>query len=273
VDLKTFISEATIEDSPQGDITTDHLLIQERDVRSKLIAKEDLIISGTTLFESVVLYFDPMAQLKWEFKDGQMALKGQILCIVKAKAGPLLKAERMALNLIGHLSGIATLTRCYVDKIKHTKTKILDTRKTLPLYRDLQKKAVRDGGGTNHRMNLSEAIMIKDNHIEAMGSITQAVNQLRQGIQKPIEVETSNIEEVKEAIGLKVSRIMLDNMSTEQMREALKIIPSAIETEASGNMNLDRIKEVAELGVDYISVGALTHSAPTADISLKFEWS
>jgi nicotinate-nucleotide pyrophosphorylase (carboxylating) len=273
VDLKTLLDEAATEDAPNGDITTDNLNIEDRDIRAKRVAKEDIVLSGSGLFENVVLYFAPRAQLKWEFKDSQLVLKGQILCVIKAKAGPLLKAERIGLNFLGHLSGIATITRCYVDKIKHTKTKILDTRKTLPLYRELQKRAVRDGGGVNHRLNLSAAIMIKDNHIQAAGSITEAVHRLRQETDRPIEVEAANLDQVKEAVGLKVSRIMLDNMSTPMMKEALALIPIAIESEASGNMNLDRIKEIAELGVDYISVGALTHSAPTADVSLRFEWS
>lgn len=273
MDHKTLISEAFKEDLPSGDITTDHLELQDRDIRAKLIAKEDLVLSGSQLFEDCVLFQDPSAQLKWEFLDGQLVLKGQIICVIKAQAAPLLKAERPGLNFLGHFSGIATLTKSFVEKVKHTKTKILDTRKTLPLYRELEKKAVRDGGGINHRMNLSDAVMIKDNHIQAAGSITEAVSRIRAKVKKSIEVEVSNFDEVKEAVALKVSRIMLDNMSTAQMKEALKMIPPGIETEASGNMNINRVKEVAETGVTYISVGALTHSAPAADISLKFEWS
>ncbi|MGE3973780.1 MAG: carboxylating nicotinate-nucleotide diphosphorylase [Bdellovibrionales bacterium] len=272
MDINILIAEAVNEDSPTGDLTTDNLNLQDRDVRAKLVAKEDLILSGTVLFEKVVLHFDPAAVIRWEFKDTQLVLKGQTICVTKAKAAPLLKAERIALNFLGHLSGIATLTRCYVDKIRHTKTKILDTRKTLPGYRSLQKQAVRDGGGMNHRMNLSSAVMIKDNHIQAAGGITKAVELIREKTAEPIEVETTTLEQVKEAVSLKVSRIMLDNMSSAQMKEALALIPTAIESEASGNMNLDRIREIAELGVDYISVGALTHSSPTADISLKVEW-
>jgi nicotinate-nucleotide pyrophosphorylase (carboxylating) len=273
MDLAQFITEALNEDLPEGDVTTDNLGIENRLVRAKLVAKEDLILSGSELFEGVVLFTDPHAQLKWEFKDSERVLKGQNLCVIKARAAPLLKAERTALNFLGSLSGISTLTRLYVDKINHTQTKILDTRKTMPLYRDFQKKAVRDGGGTNHRMNLSAAVMIKDNHIQAAGSITEAVKRIREKSRLSIEVEATTLEQVKEAVALKVSRIMLDNMTTEQMRASLQLIPHTIETEASGNMTLERIKEVAETGVQFISVGALTHSAPTADISLKFDWS
>ena len=263
-----------MEDQPNGDITTDNLELGDRRIKAKLMAKEDLVLSGREAFANSILEFDPNAEFKWYFENGQTVLKGQAVCILKGTAQGLLKGERIALNFLGHLSGIATYTKIFVQKISHTKTKILDTRKTTPLFRELEKKAVRDGGGLNHRMNLSEYVMIKDNHIQACGGdLKEAVARVRKHLPHiAIEVECSQISQVREACDLKVKRIMLDNMNTEQMREAFSIIPPWIETEASGNMTLERIKGVAELGVHYISIGALTHSAPSADLSLQFEW-
>jgi nicotinate-nucleotide pyrophosphorylase (carboxylating) len=274
MNLSQVIKFAVEEDQPKGDITTDNLELGDRRIKAKLIAKEDLVLSGREPFAQSILEFDPAAELKWYFEDGQTVLKGQAVCVLKGSAAALLKGERIALNFLGHLSGIATFTKIFVQKISHTKTKILDTRKTTPLLRELEKKAVRDGGGQNHRMNLSESVMIKDNHIQACGnSVKEAILKIRKNsLHAAIEIECSNMAQIREASELKVKRIMLDNMNTEQMREALVVIPPWIETEASGNMTLDRIKNVAELGVHYISVGALTHSAPNADFSLQFEW-
>lgn len=272
--LSELIKFAAEEDQPRGDVTTDNLDLGDRKIKAKLIAKEDLVLSGQEAFAKSILEFDPSVEFKWYFNDGQTVLKGQAVCIVKGSANGLLKGERIALNFLGHLSGIATFTKIFVQKISHTKTKILDTRKTTPLLRELEKKAVRDGGAQNHRMNLSEYVMIKDNHIQACGgSITEAVQRIRKHqAHAPIEVECTNMEQVREACELKVKRVMLDNMNTEQIREALAIIPPWIETEASGNITLDRVKSVAELGVHFISIGALTHSAPNADFSLQFDW-
>lgn len=176
------------------------------------------------------------------------------------------------MNFLGQLSGIATTTKTFVDQVKHTNTKILDTRKTTPVFRELEKRAVLHGGGVNHRFNLSDAVMIKDNHIALMGGITKAVQQVRKHTTKAVECEASTLDEVKECIENKVERILLDNMDNELLKQALAIIPKSIQTEASGNMSVGRVRSVAELGVDFISVGALTHSAPCADVSLKFEW-
>jgi nicotinate-nucleotide pyrophosphorylase (carboxylating) len=176
------------------------------------------------------------------------------------------------LNFIGHLSGIATLTRCFVEKVKHTHCKIIDTRKTLPAYRDLEKKAVVNGGGQNHRMGLSDAILIKENHITVAGGLSKAVERVRQHSKEKIEVECATLDDVKEAVRMKVERILLDNMSNDLIAQSLKLMPDEMLSEASGNMKLDRVQSVAELGVDYISVGAITHSAPTADVSLLFDW-
>lgn len=270
--LQELIKAAIKEDMPQGDITTESLALLPKNGRARLVAKEDMVLSGTGPFEQAMMALEPQARVQWHFEEGQLALKKQILCTIHGDLIQILKAERIALNFLGHLSGIATYTRCFVQKIAHTKTKILDTRKTLPGYRDLEKRAVVHGGGFNHRLNLSDAILLKDNHITIMGGVIPAVERIRQHTDKLIEVEARTPEEVKEAVSVNVHRILLDNMSNDILREVLPLIPPEIETEASGNMNLNRVASVADLGVDFISVGALTHSAPSADVSLLFDW-
>ncbi len=270
--LEDLIQAAIQEDMPAGDLTTQSLALKTHVGRAKLIAKQDLILSGIPAFEKSILALDPSAKLKWHFQEGDPVLSKQILCSLQGDLIQILKAERIALNFLLHLTGIATLTSQFVKQVEGTQTKILDTRKTLPGYRELEKKAVFHGGGQNHRMNLSAAIMLKDNHISVMGGITAAVQQTRKHTEAPIEVEVGNLDEVKEAVELKVRRILLDNMNNDQIQSSLRLIPSTIETEASGNMSLDRVRSVAQLGVNFISVGALTHSAPAADISLMFQW-
>lgn len=270
--LIDLIKAAIREDMPDGDLTTESLALKPRQGRAKLKAKQDMVLSGTTAFEQSVHYLENSAKIKWHFNEGDFVLNGQNLCTIEGDLIQILKAERVALNFLGHLSGIASMTYQYVQQTKGTKTKILDTRKTTPGYRELEKRAVVHGGGLNHRMNLSTAILIKDNHITVMGGLTSAVERVRSHTQLPIEVEARTMDEVKEAIQLNVQRILLDNMNNETLKQALSLIPEAIETEASGNMNLNRIAGVAQLGVNYISVGALTHSAPVADVSLIFEW-
>ena len=239
---------------------------------ARLKAKQDLILSGAIAFEQSVLALEPNAKVKWNFDEGQMVLKGQLICSIDGDLIQILKAERVALNFLGPLSGVATLTHQFVKAIEGTSAKILDTRKTRPVYRELEKRAVLHGGGINHRFNLSDAIMVKDNHISLMGGITKAVERIRAHSHLPIECEASTLEQVKECVELKVHRILLDNMTNETLKQAVALIPKTIETEASGNMSLERVRSVAELGVNYISVGALTHSAPCADVSLLFEW-
>lgn len=270
--IQDMVRWALQEDLPYGDLTTDGLGLTQRSGRAVLKAKEDLILSGRAFFEEAVRQRDPQTQQNWFFKDGQKILRGQNVCTLEGNLVEILKAERVALNFLGPLSGIATLTRKFVEQIYPFETKILDTRKTLPLYRSFAKKAVRDGGGHNHRMNLSDSIMIKDNHIAMMGSLEKAVAALRRETSKPIIVEVKDLDEVQRAAALNVQRLLLDNMSVEMMKKAVELIPKTIETEASGNMALDRVRAVAETGVTYISVGALTHSAPTADFSLLFDW-
>lgn len=270
--LSELIKAAIQEDMPQGDVTTESLGLLPQNGRAILKAKEDLVLSGLMPFENTMMMVEPSLKVKWNFEEGQLILKNQNICCLEGDLLQVLKAERVALNFLGHLSGIATYTRKFVNAVKGTNTKILDTRKTLPAYRELEKKAVVHGGGENHRMNLSTAILLKDNHIAVMGGITSAVERVRQNSDLKIEVEVANLDQVKEAVGLKVNRILLDNMNDLLLKEARKLIPTTIETEASGNMNLERVPHVAAIGIDYISVGALTHSAPVADMSLQFEW-
>lgn len=256
---------------PHGDITTDSLFTEPKEGHARLIAKEDLVLSQRELFEECVRFIEPRAEFRWEFENGEFILDRQTLCLIKGDLTKILKAERVALNFLGRMCGIATLTRCFVKQVEHTSTKILDTRKTTPLYRALEKGAVVDGGGTNHRMNLSDSVLIKENHIRAAGGMQAAIRKF-DARKIFVEVECTTLDEVKTAVELKVSRILLDNMDNQTMAQALKMIRRPLETEASGNMTLDRVASVAELGVNFISVGALTHSAGTADLSLLFEW-
>lgn len=271
--MNDLIKNAFSEDLPSGDLTTDSLEISEKFGMAKVIAKQDLILSGSQCFNESLHYCDQGLTVNWYFQDGEEILKGQCAAQIDGNLINLIKAERVALNFLGYLSGIATETSKYVEACHGTTTKILDTRKTLPGFRVLAKQAVIHGGGSNHRMNLSDAIMIKENHIVLAGNMGTAIEQIRKKSDQPIEVETTNLTEVKEAVAYQVNQIMLDNMSTETMIEALKLIPKDIKTEASGNMTLARTSEVAATGVDFISVGALTHSVTNADFSMLFDWS
>lgn len=269
--LSKLVETALHEDIPSGDVTTDSLHLNELGGLARVVAKEDLVLSGRAAFDETFRAVSPAVKVEWQFPDGAFILNGQTLCLIRGPIHAILKAERVALNFLGHLSGIATLTRCYVEQVKHTKTKILDTRKTLPGWRALEKAAVVHGGGKNHRLNLSDGVLIKENHIRLAGGIKKAIEKIRKETKLPIEIEARSIDEVRQAAELDVWRILLDNMSNDEMREALKLIRAGIETEASGNMTVERVRGVAELGVDYISVGAITHSAPCADVSLLLE--
>lgn len=270
--LLELIHAALKEDMPQGDITTESLAQRPRRGRARLKAKEDLILSGSDAFEQTMQLLEPNCSIKWNFNDGESLLKGQIICSIEGDLIQILKAERVALNFLGHLSGIATLTNRFVKKVEGTKTKILDTRKTTPGFRELEKRAVVHGGGVNHRMNLSTSILVKDNHIALMGGITKAITRIREHSTLPIEIETRTLQEVQEALAMNAKHLLLDNMNNDMLQQALTLIPEDVITEASGNMNLERVQSVAQLGVTYISVGALTHSAPCADVSLMFLW-
>lgn len=272
MNLADLIQLALKEDMPEGDLTTESLGIESKLGRAHLVAKEDLILSGRDMFTRTMHHMDSSLQIRWHFEDSKLILKGQTVASLKGNLVPVIKAERVALNFLGRLSGISTFTSCFVRALGDSKTKILDTRKTLPLYRELEKKAVKDGGGYNHRLNLSDAIMIKENHIRLAGSLEKALEQVRANTSKAITLECTSLDEVKKAVSLKVERILLDNMNNEQLQDCLKLIPASIETEASGNMSIERVEEIANFGLNYISIGALTHSAPNADFSLLFEW-
>lgn len=271
MNTKDIVNKALAEDIPSGDITTDPLQCSHWG-KAICLAKAPLTVSGCEPFEMTFKSLTPDIQLKWEASDGDTVSEGQTLCVLSGPLNQLLQGERTALNFLGHLSGIATITHQFVEEVKGTKTKITDTRKTTPLLRDLEKEAVRHGGGVNHRKNLSDGILIKENHIQAAGSITQAVTLIKEAHpNKEIEVEVTNLEEINESLSLGVERLLLDNMNLNRTKEAVEVISGRCLVEASGNMTLDRVRSLALLGIDYISVGRITHSAPTADISLIFQ--
>ncbi len=267
------IKSALLEDINYIDSTTD-LLIDENEISNAyFIAKDDGVISGLDVAIRVFELLDNEVKTTKYFKDGDVVSKGDKIADFMGKTRALLKGERTALNILQHMSGISTYTSHCVELIKGTAASIADTRKTLPGLRALQKYAVMMGGGKNHRYNLSDAAMIKDNHIEAYGSITGAVNALRQkaGHMLKIEVETRNLDELREALKVKADVIMLDNMDCDTMRMAVKINNSQAKLEASGNITMDNIRQVAQTGVDIISLGALTHSVKAFDISMRID--
>ena len=253
----------------KGDVTSEAIFSDEI-YSFKLVAKEDGVLCGISVFSGVMDIADSTIKITEHFKDRDSISKGDIIADISGPVISILKAERTALNFLSHLSAIATKTSRFVDAAGG-KVRILDTRKTIPGYRELQKYAVRCGGGENHRMGLHDMVMIKDNHTDAAGGITNAVKRIREkwGNRFSVEVETRNIKEVEEALEAGADRIMLDNMSNEEMKEAVDFIAGRAETEASGNMTLERIKGVAETGVDYISFGELTNSIKAFDFSLK----
>lgn len=264
------------EDINTGDITTESIIPESMNAVATMTAKQEGVISGLDIVKMVYDRFQSDVVFTPYFKDGDTVKKGDVILKIEATYPTLLRGERLSLNLFQRMCGIATETAKYVNELKGTTTELLDTRKTAPGLRVLDKLAVKHGGGTNHRMGLYDMAMIKDNHIKMAGSITKAVEQVRARIAEgiKIEVETTNIEEVKEAIAAGADIIMLDNMSNEAMSEAVGVIKAAdkgIKTEASGNMSIPRLIEVAATGVDYISVGALTHTVKAMDISMNIQ--
>lgn len=268
--IEKYIELAYLEDLCNGDSATDPIFTNEH-ANAKLISKQDGIIAGIEIFNKCFEYIDSTITIEWLVTDGDNVANKQILANISGKAKSILHAERVALNYLQRMSAIATLTNEYVSEISGYKAEIFDTRKTTPNLRVFEKMAVKIGGGQNHRFSLSDLAMIKDNHIKAAGSITKAVNLVHNtNNDMPIEVECETLEQVLECLstGL-VNIIMLDNMSTETMTEAVAIIGGKAIIEASGNMEINRLKEVANCGVDRISSGALTHSVANLDISLK----
>ena len=269
-EIDKIIYDAFEEDIPTIDVTTDNLF-QDEISEGIFTAKENGVISGIKVMQRVFEILDDTLEIKVINPDGSVVEKGDIIAIISGKSKSILKGERIALNVMQRMSGVATLTRKFVSEISNNHTKILDTRKTTPNLRILEKQAVLHGGGMNHRMNLSDQVMIKDNHIKAAGSITNAVEIIKSKVDQSIkiEVEVETFDQFLEAIQTDCDIIMLDNMSNELMRKCVEYNNNKL-LEASGNMTLDRIKSVSETGVDFISVGALTHSYMALDISLKF---
>lgn len=264
------------EDIHTGDITTESIIPTSTNGVATMTAKEDGVISGLEIVKMVYSRFQSDILFTPYFKDGDSVKRGDVILKIEATYPTLLRGERLSLNIFQRMCGIATETAKYVKELSGTHTELLDTRKTAPGLRVLDKMAVKHGGGTNHRMGLYDMAMIKDNHIKMAGGIAKAVEQVRKHIAQgiKIEVETTNIDEVHQAIEAGADIIMLDNMDTRTMAEAVKIINEAnkgIKTEASGNMSIPRLKEVASTGVDYISVGALTHTVKGMDISMNIQ--
>ena len=264
------------EDINTGDITTESIIPESMTAVATMTAKQEGVISGLEIVKMVYERFQSDVVFTPYFKDGDSVKKGDVILKIEATYPTLLRGERLSLNLFQRMCGIATETAKYVKELQGTTTELLDTRKTAPGLRVLDKMAVKHGGGTNHRMGLYDMAMIKDNHIKMAGGITKAVEQVRARINESIkiEVETTNLDEVKEAIAAGADIIMLDNMGNEAMAEAVAVIKAAnkgIKTEASGNMSIPRLIEVAATGVDYISVGALTHTVKAMDISMNIQ--
>lgn len=267
------IKTALLEDINYIDVTTDLLVDEDRVSKAKYVAKDTGVLCGIDIAMRVFELLDPDVKTRVFIHDGEQVEKGNIIAEITGKTRALLKGERTALNIVQHMSGIATATNRCVELVKGTKASVTDTRKTLPGLRVLQKYAVTVGGGKNHRYNLSDCAMLKDTHLDAYGSMTGAVNALREkmGHTTKIEVEVADLEMLKEALDLGVEIIMLDNMSNEDMKKAVEMTNGRALLEASGNVTEQTIRSIAETGVDIISLGALTHSVKAFDISMKME--
>lgn len=275
MDIKIFIERALEEDVASGDYSTLACIPADTKGKAVLKIKEAGILAGMDVARQIFQYLEPGAVFQSYMKDGERIAPGEIAFDVEAKVHTILKAERLVLNCMQRMSGIATLTNVYVDKIKNYRTKILDTRKTTPLFRWFEKEAVRVGGGYNHRMGLYDMVMLKDNHIDYCGGIEAAIIKTNEylktnNLDLRIEIETRSVEDVERVLKVgNVHRIMLDNYKPEQIEKALEMIGGKYETEASGGIHLENIEAYAATGVDFISVGALTHHAVSLDLSLK----
>ena len=272
--INDLISLAFSEDVGDGDVTTLSTIPAEEKGKQRLIIKEEGILSGVNIARMVFEQFDPSMKMTVFIEDGSHVKPGDIAFEVEGSVRSLLQTERTMLNIMQRMSGIATITAKYQDRLKGLKTKVLDTRKTTPGMRVLEKEAVKTGGGANHRMGLHDMILIKDNHVDFAGGITKAVEAAKKycketGKELKIEVEVRNTDEIKEALAAGVDRIMLDNFTPERTREAVKLINGATEIESSGGITLETLRDYGECGVDYISVGALTHSVKGLDMSFK----
>ncbi|AUM01466.1 nicotinate-nucleotide diphosphorylase (carboxylating) [Rhodocyclaceae bacterium] len=270
IEIQRSVAVSLAEDVGTGDLTA-RLIPAATQARGRVITREDAVICGTAWFDATFAALSPTASVLWHVRDGETVRAGQTLCEVEADARTLLTAERTALNFLQLLSGTATVTRRFVEAVAGTRAKIVDTRKTLPGLRLAQKYAVTVGGGTNHRIGLFDGILIKENHIIAAGGIRQVVEQARAIAPSNvfIEVEVENLDQLREALAVGVSMILLDNMSLDQMREAVSMTAGRAELEASGGVNLERVRAIAETGVDRISIGSLTKDVRALDLSLR----
>ncbi len=271
--VREIIRIALEEDIGNGDITTAFLISEDSESRALIIAKGNFVVAGIPFIKEVFSFLDREMRFNVFINDGSKVMKGDVIAEVSGRTKVLLSGERVSLNILQRLSGIATITDMFVEKVKGLHAKIVDTRKTTPGLRFMEKYAVRVGGGNNHRFGLFDGILIKDNHIEAVGSITEALRLASEGHHlAKIEVEVENLNDLKEAVEGGSDIVMLDNMSIQDMKEAVNIVRTSkkdVILEASGNVSLENVREVAETGVDLISIGALTHSATAVDISMK----
>ena len=267
------IDLALEEDIAAGDITTDHLVTPGTEAAGLIVAKEPIVVAGLEIARRIFRRLDSQVVCRDEAADGDTLARGQTLMTMEGRLGPLLIAERTALNFLQRLSGIATHVRRHVEAVAGTPVRLLDTRKTTPGWRILEKYAVRVGGASNHRMGLYDGVLIKDNHIAACGGITAAVQKIKAKVSHlvKIEVETSNLDQVREALACGADVIMLDNMSPEQIRTAVALIQHRALVEVSGNVTLEKLQDLAATGVDLISIGALTHAARSVDLSMRIE--
>lgn len=271
INTDEYILGALKEDITSEDVTTNAVMREAVKGEAQLICKQDGILCGLEVFERVFQLLDDKAVFETNFKDGDFVKNKEMIGVIRGDIRAILSGERTALNYLQRMSGIATYTNEFVRELNGYKTKLLDTRKTTPNMRPFEKYAVTVGGGANHRYNLSDGVLLKDNHIGAAGSVTKAITMAKEyaPFVRKIEIEVESLDMVKEAVEAGADIIMLDNMDNETMREALRIINGKAQTECSGNVTKERLREIAEVGVDFISSGALTHSAPIMDISLK----
>lgn len=271
INVDDYIINTLKEDITSEDVSTNAVMPEDKQGRADLICKQDGIVCGLDVFERTFKILDDTSRFEANFKDGDFVKKGDLIGVIYGDVKAILSGERTALNYLQRMSGIATMTREYVNELDGYKTVLLDTRKTTPNMRPFEKHAVKVGGATNHRYNLSDGVLLKDNHISAAGSVTKAIEMAKAyaPFVRKIEIETETLEQVKEALDAGADIIMLDNMDNDTMRKAVEMIDGKAQTECSGNVTKERLKEIAEIGVDFVSCGALTHSAMIMDVSLK----
>lgn len=271
INVDDYIINTLKEDITSEDVSTNAVMPEDKQGKADLICKQDGIVCGLDVFERTFKILDDTSRFEANFKDGDFVKKGDLIGVIYGDVKAILSGERTALNYLQRMSGIATMTREYVNELDGYKTVLLDTRKTTPNMRPFEKHAVKVGGATNHRYNLSDGVLLKDNHIGAAGSVTKAIEMAKAyaPFVRKIEIETETLEQVKEALDAGADIIMLDNMDNNTMRKAVEMIDGKAQTECSGNVTKERLKEIAEIGVDFVSCGALTHSAMIMDVSLK----